>query len=219
MLLGNGFLLNKLPLSQVGGQTSNNVNIFRLGDGSFSSKASIPEGYGGKATILPYVAGNVSSSESTTISMSGYGSMGINIEGSVSTSVWFADADGKLIVSGQGSSTVSLVSNANVTASMNGTASATFTISLNHLSMMLDAYGYATANLDIVTAGQGTLRAIAVCEGSTVDTSGLTPASVWAYSNRTLTSGGGGSGGLTAEQATQLMKTATKADVINAAMM
>ena len=29
----------------------------------------------------------------------------------------------------------------------------------------------------------------------------------------------GGSGGLTAEQATQLMKTATKADVINAAMM
>ena len=30
---------------------------------------------------------------------------------------------------------------------------------------------------------------------------------------------GGGSGGLTAEQATQLMKTATKADVINAAMM
>ena len=29
----------------------------------------------------------------------------------------------------------------------------------------------------------------------------------------------GGSGGLTAEQATQLMKTATKADVVNAAMM
>ena len=33
------------------------------------------------------------------------------------------------------------------------------------------------------------------------------------------TSGGSGSGGLTSEQATQLMKTATKADVVNAAMM
>ena len=30
---------------------------------------------------------------------------------------------------------------------------------------------------------------------------------------------GGGGGGLTSEQAAQLMKTATKADVVNAAMM
>lgn len=218
MLLGNGFLLNKLPLSQVGGQASNNVNIFRLGDGSFSNKASIPEGYGGKSYIAPFKAGSISVDDRTTINISGYGTMGINIEGSADASVWFANADGKLIVSGQGSSTASLSSSANVTASMNGTASTVFTIRLNHLSMMLDANGYASANLGMVTSGQGTLMAVAVCEGSTVDTSGLTPASVWAYGNRTLTSDSS-SGGLTAEQAAQLMKTATKADVINAAMM
>ena len=34
-----------------------------------------------------------------------------------------------------------------------------------------------------------------------------------------MATSGGGSGGLTSEQAAQLMKTATKADVINAAMM
>ena len=47
--------------------------------------------------------------------------------------------------------------------------------------MYLDAYGFATANLDLLTTGNGTLKAIAICGGSTVDTSGLTPASIWAY--------------------------------------
>ena len=66
--------------------------------------------------------------------------------------------------------------------------------------MYLDAYGFATANLDLLTSGNGTLRAIAVCGGSTVDTSGLSPASIWSYSDRTLT----GAGGLSTEQQAQL---------------
>lgn len=181
MLLGNGFLLNKLPLSQVGGLASNNVVVFRLGDGSFNSKASIPEGYGGKSYIAPFKAGGISVDDSTTISISGYGAMGINIEGSSSFTIDTNNPDGELIVSGAGTTTFVITTEGNTTASLNGVASATFSIRLNHLAMYLDAYGYANANIDVLTTGSGTLRAIAVCSGSTVDTTGLTPASIWAY--------------------------------------
>lgn len=181
MLLGNGFLLNKLPLSQVGGQTSNNVNIFRLGDGSFSNKASIPEGYGGKATILPFKAGGISTDDRSTITISGYGAMGVNIEGNSSFVLNTNSPSGELIVSGNGTTAFIITTEGNTTASLNGSASTTFSFSLNHLAMYLDAYGFATANLDLLTSGNGTLRAIAICSGSTVDTTGLTPASIWAY--------------------------------------
>lgn len=181
MLLGNGFLLNKLPLSQVGGQTSNNVNIFRLGDGSFSNKASIPEGYGGKATILPFKAGGISTDDRSTITISGYGAMGVNIEGSSSFVLNTNNPSGELIVSGNGTTAFIITTEGNTTASLNGSASTTFSFSLNHLAMYLNAYGYANANIDVLTTGSGTLRAIAICSGSTVDTTGLTPASIWAY--------------------------------------
>ena len=206
MLLGNGFLLNKLPLSQVGGQTSNNVNIFRLGDGSFSNKASIPEGYGGKATILPYVAGGISTDDRSTITLSGYGAMGVNIEGSSSLSIDTNNPSGELIVSGSGTTTFVITTEGNTAASLNGSGSTTFSFSLNHLAMYLNAYGYASANIDVLTTGSGTLKAIAICSGSTVDTSGLTPASIWNYQDRTLTALDVEVSGLTAEQANQLTK-------------
>ena len=181
MLLGNGFLLNKLPLSQVGGQTANNINIFRLGDGSFSNKASIPEGYGGKATILPFKAGGISTDDRSTITLSGYGAMGVNIEGSSSLSIDTNKPSGELIVSGSGTTTFVITTEGNTTASLNGSGSTTFSFSLNHLAMYLNAYGHANANIDVLTTGSGTLTAIAICSGSTVDTTGLTPASIWAY--------------------------------------
>lgn len=181
MLLGNGFLLNKLPLSQVGGKTSNNVNIFRLGDGSFSNKASIPEGYGGKATILPFKAGGISTDDRSTITISGYGAMGVNIEGSSSFAIDTNNPYGELIVSGKSTTAFVITTEGNTTASLNGSGSTTFSFSLNHLAMYLNAYGYANANIDVLTTGSGTLKAIAICSGSTVDTTGLTPASIWAY--------------------------------------
>lgn len=200
MLLGNVYLFNKLPLTQTGGIISNNPMIFRVGDGSFSNKASIPEGYGGKAYILPTKAGGISTDERISIITTGSGAMGINIEGTSSFLIDTNTPDGSLIVSGLGATTFAFTTVGNTTASLNGVASTTFSFSLNHLAMYLDAYGFATASLDLLTSGNGTLRAIAICGGSTVDTSGLSPASIWSYSDRTLT----GAGGLSTEQQNQL---------------
>jgi hypothetical protein len=89
-----------------------------------------------------------------------------------------------------------------VVASLNAEGSTSFTIEINHLAMYVDAYGWAGANLDLVTICSGTLMAIAICNGSTADNTGLSPASIWNYWDRTLTESM--SGGLTATQAAQL---------------
>ena len=216
MLLGNGFLLNKLPLSQVGGQTSNNINIFRLGYGSFSNKSSIPEGYAGKSYIMPYVAGGVSGLDISTITTNASGSMGVNGEATVTIEFPVANADAQLIVSGLGSTSFEVTSTGSVVASLSGVGSTTFTISLNHLAMFVDAYGFAIAQLNLLTSCSGTLTAKAICGGSTVDTSGLTPASIWNYQNRTLTALDVEVSGLTVEQATQLTNIANNTGLIPA---
>ncbi|MDD2273929.1 MAG: hypothetical protein PHH29_16920 [Desulfuromonadaceae bacterium] len=200
MLLGNGFILNKLPLSQTGGIISNNPMIFRIGDGSFNSKASIPDGYVDKAYILPIKAGSLSARNDSAITISGSGAMGVNGEATVTIEFPVANADAQLIVSGLGSTSFEVTSTGSVVASLSGVGSTTFTISLNHLAMFVDAYGFAIAQLNMLTSGSGTLTGKAICGGSTVDTSGLSPASIWSYSDRTLT----GAGGLSTEQQSQL---------------
>lgn len=200
MLLGNVYLLNKLPLTLTGGAISNNPTIFRLGDGSFNSKASVPDGYAGKAYILPRKAGSLSARNDSVITISGSGAMGVNGEATVTIEFPVANADAQLIVSGLGSTTFEITSTGSVVASLSGIGSTSFTISLNHLAMFVDAYGFAIAQLNLLTSGSGTLTGKAICGGSTVDTSGLTPASIWSYSTRELT----GAGGLTVEQQAQL---------------
>lgn len=213
MLLGNGFLLNKLPLSQVGGQTSNNVMIFRLGDGSFSNKASIPNGYGGKSAILPYVAGNISSYVEIYVSNQCYGAMGINAEANADTTVFFANADGELIVGGFGSSSVNINASGNVIAGLFGFGTSNISIYASSNAMFAD--GYASAQLDVITTGQGQLTAIAIMSGTSVDNTGeLTPAQIWAYDNRTLTSIDVDVSGLTKEEHDKLMKLITKSEFI-----
>ena len=165
-----------------------------------SETAGYPEGYGAKSFVMPLKGGSVSSMVDVILTASASGAMGINAEGTASFELPVANASLELIVSGQGSTTFAITTEGNTTASLNGVASTSFSFSLNHLAMYLDAYGFATANLDLLTSGNGTLRAIAVCGGSTVDTSGLSPASIWSYSDRTLT----GAGGLSTEQQAQL---------------
>ena len=165
-----------------------------------SETAGYPEGYGAKSFVMPLKGGSVSSMVDVILTASASGAMGINAEGTASFELPVANASLELIVSGQGSTTFAITTEGNTTASLNGVASTSFSFSLNHLAMYLDAYGFATANLDLLTSGNGTLRAIAVCGGSTVDTSGLSPASIWSYSDRTLT----GTGGLSTEQQAQL---------------
>ena len=165
-----------------------------------SDTAGYPQGYGAKSFAMPLVSGAMSSSNDIEVTTNASGAMGVNAEATTDIGVLFANADAQLIVSGFGSTTFEVTSTASVVASLSAEASTSLTISMNHLAMYVDAYGWASANLDLVTSGSGTLRAIAICSGSTVDTSGLTPASIWAYQDRTLT----GSGGLSTEQQNQL---------------
>ena len=82
--------------------------------------------------------------------------------------------------------------------------------------MFVAAYGYAIAQLNVITSGSGTLTGKAICGGSTVDVSGLTPASIWNYQDRTLTALDVEVSGLTVEQANQLNDIANNAGLIPA---
>ncbi len=181
-----------------------------------SDTAGYPQGYGGKSFAMPLKSGSISSFVELDINASAGGSMGVNIEGSSSITLPVANASLELIVSGFGSTSLSLTLEGNTTAVLNGSASTTFSFSLNHLAMFLDAYGYAIANLNLITTGNGTLTAKAICSGSTVDTSVLTPASIWNYQDRTLTALDVEVSGLTVEQANQLNDIANNAGLIPA---
>ena len=178
--------------------------------------AGYPQGYGGKSFAMPLTSGAISVREDIILTSNASGAMGVNAEGTASFELPVANASLELIVSGEGATTFSITTEGNTTASLNGVASTTFSFSLNHLAMYLDAYGFATANLDLLTTGNGTLKAIAICGGSTVDTSGLTPASIWNYQDRTLTALDVEVSGLTVEQANQLNDIANNAGLIPA---
>lgn len=165
-----------------------------------SETAGYPEGYGAKSFVMPLKGGSVSSMVDIILTSNASGAMGINAEGTASFELPVANASLELIVSGQGSTTFAITTEGNTTASLNGVASTSFSFSLNHLAMYLDAYGFAITQLNLLTSGSGTLTGKAICGGSTVDTSGLTPASIWSYSTRELT----GAGGLSTEQQAQL---------------
>lgn len=178
--------------------------------------AGYPQGYGNKAFAMALSAGAISSRDDLALTASASGAMGVNGEANADLSVIFANADAQLIVSGFGSTSLAFDAQGSVIASLSGTASTTFSFSMNHLAMYVDAYGFASAQLDLITSSNGTLRAIAICGGSTVDTSGLTPASIWNYQDRTLTALDVEVSGLTAEQANQLTSIANNTGLIPA---
>ena len=220
MLLGNGVITNKLPITNFGGVQCNtnwNRDEIILGLGSFDLKASMPDGYGLIGYEKAIKAGNISSTNQITFSGVGSGAMGINIEATSDLSLFFGDAYGDLIVSGQGSASFDIQSTGNVIAGLYGIGTASYTVTASNNSVFAD--GYASAQLEIVTNGQGQLTAIAICSGNSVDTSGLTPASIWSYGDRTLTSIDIEVSGLTIEEHNKLMSTSTKADVYNASMI
>ena len=181
-----------------------------------SDTAGYPQGYGANSFAMPLTAGAVSVREDISITSNAYGAMGVNGEATITIEFPVANADAQLIVSGLGSTSFEVTSTGSVVASLSGVGSTTFTISLNHLAMFVDAYGFAIAQLNLLTSCSGTLTAKAICGGSTVDTSGLTPASIWNYQNRTLTALDVEVSGLTVEQATQLTNIANNTGLIPA---
>ena len=182
-----------------------------------SETAGYPEGYGSKSFAMPLKSGSISTLADVDLFASGSGSMGINIEATSDLSFFFGDAYGDLIVSGEGAASFEVTTTGNVIAGLFGIASASYSVTASNNSVFAD--GYASAQLDIVTNGQGQLTAIAICGGNSVDVSGLTPASIWSYGDRTLTSIDIEVSGLTVEEHNKLMSTSTKSDVYNASML
>lgn len=197
-------------------QVITNKDVNNMPKYGFSSLSDFPSGYGFEGYMGANKAGGMGASRFFEVTASASGAMGVNAEASTTVSVSVGDLVGELIVSGVGSTTITMSADGSVVASLNGIGSTTFTINLNHLAMFVDAYGYAIAELNILTSGSGTLTAKAICSGSTVDTSGLTPASIWNYQDRTLTALDVEVSGLTAEQATQLETIANNTGLIPA---
>lgn len=182
-----------------------------------SETAGYPEGYGSKSFAMPLKSGSISTLADVDLFASGSGSMGINIEATSDLSFFFGDAYGDLIVSGEGSASFEVTTTGNVIAGLFGIASSSISFTASNNSVFAD--GYASAQLDIVTNSQGQLTAIAICGGNSVDVSGLTPASIWSYGDRTLTAIDIEVSGLTVEEHNKLMSTSTKSDVYNASMI
>lgn len=197
-------------------QVITNKDVNNMSKYGFSSLSDFPSGYGFEGYMGANKAGGMGASRFFEVTASGSGAMGVNAEATTTISVSTGDLVGELIVSGVGSTTLTMTAEGSVVASLNGVGSTTFTINLNHLAMFVDAYGYAIAQLNVITSGSGTLTGKAICGGSTVDTSGLTPASIWNYQDRTLTALDVEVSGLTVEQANQLNDIANNAGLIPA---
>lgn len=192
---------------------------------SIDPYASYPQGNGMRAFMLPMKAGGISGRIDISVTSTASGSMGINIEGSADTSVFMGNADGILVVSGSGTAQSIITADGNMIAVLYAVGNATVSVNLNHLTSFVDAYGWANCELSLVANAQGSLTAIAVCSGDTVDeTTNLTAKDVWEYYQRSLTTGGSDS--FTLEEIAGAVwvhskgqSTATKSDVFNAAML
>ena len=165
-----------------------------------SETAGYPEGYGAKSFVMPLKAGSISARDSFSFSMQGSGAMGLNGEGSMPFSIGMSNVDGQMIVSGGGSMDMSFTMSGTASAVIYGSGSMGFSMSMNHLTSYVEATGHMSADLNIRITMQGTLTAVGHMSGSTTDTTGLTPASIWSYSTRELT----GAGVLSTEQQAQL---------------
>lgn len=146
-------------------------------------KASIPEGHGHPAAWkLPQKPGAMSSRFDAilTVSTTAQGWMGLPGEASASFAITVPDATGGLIASGTGSSSLTItVGNLLLTASLNGTGSATWEVTTNTPILGAEASLIASASFQVT--GGLTPYAIGILEGTTVDLTGVTPASIWGY--------------------------------------
>lgn len=219
MLLGNGVITNKLPITNFGGVQCNtnwNRDEIILGLGSFDLKASMPDGYGLMGYEKAIVAGSLSSLVSVSSYANGSPCLGIDTTGTAQGTATVT-GEGGLIVSGSGIAQSTSTVTGDIVASIYGDGSAIGTSTA--YCDILFAYGYASGSCATFSACSLEPYAVVFGEGTTVDTSGLTPASIWSYGDRTLTSIDIEVSGLTVEEHNKLMSTSSKSDVYNASVI
>lgn len=181
-------------------------NLF-VGSGVADKTAAVPNGHlAPSAWLMPIKPGGMASVNNTkaTISATANGVMGFPITGDASFSITAPDANAELIAFGQGSATVSLSAEGLLSASVSASGSAgfsvaasallgaeasisgatTFSFSANATILPLnDASPLRTGSAAFSFSGNLSPYAIGIMEGSTVDTSTLSPktisAAVW----------------------------------------
>lgn len=129
--------------------------------------ASNPAGHlSPSAWMLPQTGGAMASyaEAGLTISASGAGAMGINIEGAASFSISFADAAGELIVSGAGTASFSISASGSAVATLNGSGSASMAFGASG-SIGALAWGYGDASMTF--SGSLTPYAVGNMQGTT----------------------------------------------------
>ena len=189
-LIGNRSVLNKSPGRFLNAgvatlrSTFNKHGMQRNAYEVFDDKSAIPVGHlAPSAWVLPKTAGGMSSINSAGIVLTPVALAvgGITTTAEATITITIADADGQLISSGEGTASLSILSNTPLlTASIGGIGEATFTITTNTplLGAIADGYGGALLTMS------GTLTPYAVGSMSgTTEEAGLTNAgianSVW----------------------------------------
>jgi len=201
----NGANPYTLPMNYKQTGTLRNITA---GEGISDDKVGIPMGnLAPSSWVMPQKPGMISArAQGLTITGAASGLLGMPGQGAASFSITFADADGQLITSGAGSASFSIATNTPaLTASINGAGSASFSILGNTslLGALADLKGQATmsfsgggvmlpandasplrsASASFAFSGSLVPYAVGHMEGSTIDTSELTPgqiaATVW----------------------------------------
>ena len=136
-LLRNGTVLNQYPLRQLGGGVAADITMFGRGDrrniysGTTDLKSGTPNGHVAPSSwLLPLKPGGMSSFNYAILKWTATadGVMGVPISAATSMDVQ-ASGTGSLITSGEGSAAMSFaVGNAQLIASLSGTASTQFSI-------------------------------------------------------------------------------------------
>lgn len=189
MLIGNGRLIDKIPMSFLGREALNclqpGVAVGATWGENFGPLAAFPDGYyTPQAYVLPRKAGRMSSLNTTEFSFTptALAVGGITTDAAASFSINFADAAGELISSGEGFASLSFTfANALLTASLNAIGEASFTLTTNTPTLGAEASGTGSATFAIT--GSMTPYAIGSMSGSTVDNSTLTTAAILAAMN------------------------------------
>ena len=214
MLIGNGMLIDKVPLTRLGQHWNcfagdSAMAASTLSDG-LGAAAGIPSGYyAPQAFMLPRRAGGMASYcyATAAVGASGAGAMGVTMAGTATLTLSVSDEAGQLIVSGSGVAGLVVGATGNLLAALSGSGAAAFSLSATATPGAL-AWGNGAASCSLTASL--TPYAVGHMNGSTVDAGVLTPSSVavavWEYAVRTLTSGGSG-GGLSLTQEAQLLET------------
>jgi hypothetical protein len=180
VLIGNGRLTDKLPMSFMGRDGLNflqpGVAVGSTRADSFGKLAAIPDGYyTPQAWLLPRKAGAIAARNLQLISIdtTGLAVGGVNADATTSITFTVADAAGQLISSGTGTASFTISAlPLLLTASLNGIGATSFAFTTNAPLLGAEASAVGTANFTIT--GALVPYAIGSMSGSTVDSTVLT---------------------------------------------